>query len=153
MKSSSKEPDPPHVIPIDMTPELYRRIKEQRLKEQHPIVRPYLIEFIDWLKSLKADDVYDAFESGETVHDKYKAMPFNPIRITVAAARGLLKTSSRLRSKANEALSIETARLVLRFENPKVHQILEEFDPNEEFLKKNIEAVKVIFGLVEAPPD
>lgn len=143
----------PKTIPIDLTPELYQVIKNNMLQRQHPIVRPYLNEFIKWLKGLDALTVYDSLEKGETVREKYKEMRLNPIRITVAAARGLLKSSPILKAKAEKALSLELARLVLRFENPKVYQVLIQFDKNEEFLRRNIQATKEIFGLIEVPKD
>lgn len=145
--------NPPEVIPVDITAEVYESIKTDILKQQHPVVRPHVNEFIRWLKGLDALSVYDALEKAETVKDKYEHMRFNPIRISVAAARGLLKVSPTLRSKANKALSLEIARLVLRFENPEVSTVLKEFDPQEEFLRRNIQAVKEIFGLVEVHGD
>jgi len=138
----------PKEIPIDITPELYQKTKENILKQQHPAVRPYLLQFISWLKDLNALDVYDAIEGGETVKDKYQQMKLNPIRIAVAATRGFLKGSKSLRAKADKALSLEIARLVLRFENAPVYEVLKQFDPKEEYLRRNIQAVKEIFGLV-----
>ena len=140
--------NPPEIIAIDLTPELYQKIKTNITKKQHPVVRPHVHEFFKWLKSLDALDVYDALEKGETVKDKYEQMRFNPIRISIAAARGLLKASPRLRAKAERAFSLDLARLVLRFENQQVHQVLKEFDPGEEYLKSNIHATKEILGLI-----
>ena len=136
-----------------MSPELYRTIKTNIVKKQHPVVRPHLHEFFRWLTSLDALDVYDALEKGETVKDKYRKMRFNPIRISIAAARGLLKASQRLRAKAERAFSVDLARLVLRFENAKVHQVLKEFDADEDFLRSNVRATKEILGLVEVEKD
>jgi len=79
-------------------------------------------------------------------------MRFSPLRITIAAARGLLKTSRGLRNNFDKAVNLEIARLVLRFENAKAYQVVKQFDPNEEFLKRNIQAVKEIFGIIEVQP-
>jgi len=145
-------PEIPREIPIDMSDDLYETIKENILKKQHPVVRPHLLEFIRWLKALDALDVYDAIEKHETVKDRYEQARFVPIRISVAAARGLLKASPRLRARADVAFSIKLARLVLRFENPKVWQVLKEFDPTEEYLKDNIRDTKEILGITGAQP-
>jgi len=139
----------PEVIPIDITLETYEQMKKNILGKQHAIVRPHVFEFFKWLKGLNALDVYDALEEKKTVKDRYEEMRFNPIRISVAAARGLLKASPRLRSKAREAFNVDVARLVVRFENPPVWEVLREFDPAEQYLKSNIEAAKEMFGLVE----
>ena len=133
-----------------MTVTLYQTIKSNIVRKQHPVIRPHVNEFFRWLKSLDALSVYDALEKGETVKDRYDEMRFNPIRITVAAGRGLLKVSKSLRAKANKAINLEVARLVIRFDNPKVHQVLKMFDPEEEFLRKNIQGTKEILGLIEA---
>ena len=133
-----------------MTDDLYQTIKTNYLKRQNPIVRSHVKEFFRWLKTLDALDVYDALEKGETVKDKYDRMSFNPIRITVAAGRGLLKASKNLREKANRAIDLEIARLVIRFENPNVYQVLKQFDQEEKFLRDNIKGTKEILGLVEA---
>lgn len=142
---------PPKAIPIDMTPELYDHIKANILKKQHPVVRPHLNEFFKWLKGLDALDVYDALEKGETVKEKYEQKRFIPIRLSIAAARGLLKASPGLRAKAEKAFSLDLARLVLRFENPEVYQVLKDFDPNEEYLRENIRATKEILALGVKP--
>jgi len=152
-KEKSKEPNPPQLIPIDITYEVYQDAKNFHLKQQHPIVRPYLNEFFRWLKSLDALSVYDALEKGETVKTKYEEMKFNPIRISIAAARGLLKRNTTLRSKAQSAFSVQIARLVLRFENAGVWEVLKQFDPDEEFLRRNINAFKEIMGLIEVKED
>jgi len=110
------------------------------------------MEFIRWLKGLDALDVYDAIEKHETVKDKYEQAKFVPIRISVAAARGLLKASPRLRARADIAFSIKLARLVLRFENPQVWQVLKEFDPKEEYLQDNIRDMKEILGITGGGP-
>jgi len=152
-KEKSKEPNPPQLIAIDITFEVYQEAKNFHLKQQHPIVRPYLNEFFRWLKSLDALSVYDSLEKGETVKTKYEEMRFNPIRISIAAARGLLKRNAKLRTKAQAAFSIEIARLVLRFENAGVWEVLKQFDADEEFLRRNINAFKEILGLVEVVGD
>jgi len=144
-----KQKSVPEVVPIDISLKDYAEMKANILREQHPIVRPHIYEFFRWLKGLNALDVYDALEKKTTVKDRYEEMRFNPIRISVAAARGLLKASPRLRTKALKAFNIQVARLVVRLENPAVWEVLREFDPNEQYLRSNVEAAKEMFGLLE----
>lgn len=119
------------------------------MKKQHPLVRPYLQDFINWLKKLDPIAVYDALEKGETVKTFYDRERFSPYRMGAAAARGLLKSSKRLRARADEAFNIKVARLVMRFENQEVYDLLREFDPDESYLRSNIDDFKKILGLVE----
>ena len=148
-KPSKKPEDPPEVIAIDMTPETYEQMKKNILAKQHPVVRPHIHEFFRWLEGLDALDVFDALEQKHTVKDKYDQMGFNPIRISIAAARGILKASPNLQKKALRAFNVEVARVVLRFDNPAVWQVLKECDPKENYLRDNVDAAKEIFGLAE----
>jgi len=141
--------EPPQILEIDFTPELYAKIKVEWVKKQHPLVRPRLQDFINWLKKLDPIAVYDALEKGETVKTFYDREKFSPYRMGAAAARGLLKSSKRLRERADEAFNIKVARLVLRFENQEVYDLLKEFDPDETYLNNNINDFKKILGLVE----
>lgn len=143
------QPEPPQTLQIDFTPKLYEEIKAGLIKKQHSLVRPYLLDFINWLKKLNPIDVYDALEKGESIRTFYDRQRFSPYRIGAAAARGLLKSSKRLREKSGEAFNIQTARLVLRFENREVHDLIREFDPQETYLKTNIDDLKRILGLLE----
>jgi len=68
-----------------------------------------------------------------------------------AAVRGLLKSSKRFRERANKAFDIKVARLVLRFENREVYDLLKQFDPDESYLNNNINDLKKILGLIEEP--
>lgn len=131
-----------------MTRETYLTIKKNLIAKQHPIVRPHIQEYFRWLQSLDALDVYDAIEKGETVKDAYEKMKLNPIRISIAAARGLLKASKNLRAKAESVMNVDLARLTLRFENPKVYEVIKQFDPKEEYLQRNLQAAKEIFGVI-----
>lgn len=144
--------EPPQILEIDFTPELYQKIKLGLIKKQHALVRPHLLDFISWLRKLNPIDVYDALEKGETVKTFYDRQRLSPYRIGAAGARGLLKSSKRLREKANEAFNIQIARLVLRFENQEVYDLLREFDPKETYLRTNIDDLKTILGLLEEEP-
>lgn len=141
--------EPPKLIKIDITPERYKEIKASYLKKQHALVRPHLHDFIKWLKNLNPLDVFDCLEKNETVKTVYDQQASLPYRMAAAAARGLLKSSKRLRNRANQAFNVEVARLVLRFENREVYDLLAEFDPDETYLNGNIEGLKEILGLVE----
>jgi len=131
-----------------MTTELYQQIKQNIIAKQHPIVRPHIKEYFNWLKSLDALDVYDSIEKGETVKDAYTRTRNYPLRMSVAAARGLLKASKSLREKAEKAINVDVARLTLRFENPKVYEVIKRFDPQEEHLQKNLQSAKEILGVI-----
>lgn len=141
--------EPPKIIHIDITPERYQEIKASYLKKQHGLVRPHLLDFIKWLKDLNPLDVFDCLEKNETVKTVYDQQASVVYRMGAAAARGLLKSSRRLRNKANKAFNVEIARLVLRFENREVYDLLAEFDPDETYLKGNIRDLKEILGLEE----
>jgi len=141
-----KKPKPPLLVQIDITPQLYEQIKEETIKSQHPVVRPYIESFIDYLRRLDPLDVYEAIESGRTIKDYYDQPGNYDIKITAAAARALLKASSSLRESANKALNVKFAKLVLRFENPEVYNIIMQWG-GEEYLKKNIEDLKVVLGI------
>jgi len=141
--------EPPKIIHIDITPERYQEIKASYLKKSHGLVRPHLLDFIKWLKNLKALDVFDCLEKNETVKTVYDQQASVGYRMGCAAARGLLKVSRRLRNQANRAFDVKIARLVLRFENREVYDLLAEFDPDETYLIGNIEGLKEILGLVE----
>jgi len=131
-----------------MTPDLYQQIKHNIIAKQHPIVRPHIKEYFNWLKSLDALDVFDSIEKGETVKEAYHKTKNYPLRMSVAAARALIKASKDLRSKAEQAMNIDIARLTLRFENPQVYEVIKKFDPQEEHLKKNIQDAKEILGII-----
>jgi len=146
---ASKPEEPPQTLEIDFTPELYEQIKAEHLNKINRIVRPYFQDFIDWLKKLDPLDVYDALDKGETVKTFYDRQRLNPYRLGAAAVRGFLKASKGMRSQANQAFDLKIARLVLRFENRKVYDILQKFDPEEKYLKGNIQDLKVILGLVK----
>jgi len=148
---SRVEEEPPQSLEIDFTPKLYEQIKAEHIKKINRIIRPYFDDFMDWLKKLDPLDVYDAIERKETVKTFYDRQRLNPYRLGAAAVRGFLKSSRRLRSQATLAFDIKIARLVLRFENPAVYDILREYDPDEKYLKGNIQDLKVILGLVEKP--
>lgn len=113
------------------------------------MARPHILEYFRWLKSLDALSVFDSLEKGEGVKEAYNAYKrrFSPFRMAVAAARGLLKASQSMREDALKAVNINIARLTLRFENPAVYEVLRQFDPKEEFLKRCVEEAKEILGL------
>jgi len=113
------------------------------------LARPHILEYFRWLKSLDALSVFDSLEKGEGVKEAYNAYKrrFSPFRYAVAAARGLLKASQSMREDALKAVNINIARLTLRFENPAVYEVLRQFDPKEEFLKRCVEEAKEILGL------
>jgi len=119
------------------------------LMKQPRLVRPQLANFIEWLKKLDPIAVYDALEKGETVKTFYDREVFSPYRWGAVGARGLLKSSKRLRQRADQAFNIKVARLVLRFENQEVYDLLRQFDPDETYLNNNINDFKKILGLVE----
>jgi hypothetical protein len=148
-QASKVEEGPPQSLEIDFTPELYEQIKAEHFKKINRIVRPYFQDFIDWLKKLDPLDVYDALEKGETLKTFYDRQKLGPYRLGAAAVRGFLKASKSARSQASLAFDIKIARLVLRFENHKVYAILLKFDPEEKYLKGNIQDLKVILGLVK----
>ena len=143
--------EPPQSLEIDFTPKLYEDIKAEHLKRQSPLVRPYLIDFIEWLKKLDPISVYDALDKGETIKTFYDREVWSPYRWGAAAVRGLLKASKRFRLRANQAFDVKVARLVLRFENREVYDLLQEFDPDESYLNSNINDLKTILGLNEEP--
>lgn len=142
-------PPPPALMHVDMTRQVYEQLKRHYIEIQHPVVRPHIREFFAWLKNLKATDVYDAIENGETAMTKYKEIGLHPMRITIAAGRGVLKASKALRRKADQAINIEISRTIIRFDNPKVWKILQEYDKDEKWLQENIQDVKQILGLEE----
>jgi hypothetical protein len=141
--------EPPQSLEIDFTPELYEKIKAEHIRRQDRLVRPYLIDFIEWLKKLDPIAVYDALDKGETIKTFYDRDKWSPYRWSLVAARGLLKSSKRLRQRANLAFDVKLARLVLRFENSEVYDLLREFDPTESYLINNVNDFKKILGLVE----
>jgi len=141
--------EPPQVLEIDFSSEQYEREKANHAQKINGLVRSYFYDFVDWLKKLDPLDVYDALEKGETVKTFYDKQPLNPYRFGFAAVRGFLKASRSARIQANSAFDIRIARLVLRFENREVWDILRKFDPEETYLKGNIQDLKLILGLVK----
>jgi len=149
-QASRLEEEPPQILEIDFTLEEYEKKKAEAAKKINGIVRPYFYDFVDWLKKLDPLDVYDALEKGETVKTFFdRQRGVNPYRFGAAAVRGFLKASKSARIQANSAFDIKIARLVLRFENREVWDILRKFDPEEKYLRGNIQDLKVILGLVK----
>lgn len=149
--NDSQEPtlETPQTIEIDFPPERYEEIRNDYILKQHALVRPYIMDFFKWLTELDPIDVYGALENGETIKTFYDRQKMSPYRLGAAAARGLLKSSKSLRERADKAFSLQIARLVLRFENREVYDILKEFDPEEKYLKGNIQDLKIILGIIK----
>jgi len=98
------------------------------LKDVHPLARGYINDYFEYLQKLNPDDVIDAIEKGETVKTKYDAMPWFAERLVIAAARGFLKVAPEsIKGQARKAISQDTARVTIRFENPTVHKVIESF--------------------------
>jgi len=138
----------PEVVLVDITPEVYQKLKEDIIEDQPSVIKPHILDYFEWLKSLDPLDVYDAIETGQTVKDAYnKEKPFSPFRTSVAVARGVLRVTPWLKTRAKEAFNEEIARLTLRFENPDVWDVIQKFDQKGDYLRSNIQAAKEILGL------
>lgn len=146
MKSASTRPDPPVLVQIDITRQYYEQVKEETIRKQHPVIRPYIESFIEYLRRLNPLDVYEAIERGRTIKDFFDEPGNYDLKITTATVRALLKASSTLREKADRALNLKFAKMVLRFENPEVYNIIMEWG-GEDYLRRNIDDLKVILGV------
>lgn len=147
-KSESAKPNPPPLIQVDITPKLYEQIKRQVIEEQHALVRPYLEAFVNFLRSLDPLDVYEAIEQGHTIKNYYDQSGNYDLKITLAAARAILKASRSMREKLNKAMNPSFAKLVLRFENPEVYEIVTRWG-GDDYLEKNIRDFKKILGVIK----
>jgi predicted transcriptional regulator YheO len=136
-------------ILVDITPEYYREMKKQYMKQIPKIVRPFITQYFDWLRKLDAGEVMDWMESSETLKELYAKRTF-PERAAIAGVRGVLRISPTLKRRANEAINLDIACYTLRFENPLVWEVITAYgEKGIQKLKEAIEDFKDILKLKE----
>lgn len=139
----------PETIKIDITMETYIAAKLENLARVPKLARPFVNQYFDFLKKLEADQVLDWMEGNERLKDLYKKASFAE-RIAFAGARGLIKSSRRIKEGAEKAINWQVAAYTIRFENPEAWEVIEAFgDEGIDKLKQGIEDIKVILKLKE----
>lgn len=150
--SARLEPKIPKTITLEMTPRFYNAYKEDILKKQNPLVRSHINTYFEWLKSITPEDVVDAITKNISAQQAYQQLGANPVRLGIAAARGLLKVTPKYRTRLNEVMTLDLALLTLKFENPDTFQVITAYGENgKAFVTKWIEGAKEILGVVIPP--
>lgn len=133
-----------------MTPKLYATLKEQKLRALSPVVRSHVNTYLEWLKSIKPEEVVDAIEKGTTPQQAYKNLGLNPLRFGIAAARGFLKVAPKWQNALKEAAAVDNALLTLKYENPATFKILQQYgDRGINFLKTWIDGSLEVLGVTK----
>jgi predicted RNase H-like HicB family nuclease len=116
----------PNVLSIEMTYQFYAARKEFELKKAPAIARQGINLYFEWLKNIKPTDVVDAIEQGKTVEQARKEASI-AMRLGIASARGILKSSKDLQIKLKEIATIDLALMTLKYENPRTYQVIESY--------------------------
>jgi len=133
-----------------MTPKLYNVLKEQRLRALSPVVRGHVNTYLEWLKSIKPEEVVDAIEKGTTPQQAYKSLGLNPLRFGIAAARGFLKIAPKWGNALKEVATLDSALLTLKYENPATFKILEQYgERGTNFLRTWIDGSLEVLGVTK----
>lgn len=152
-KASPEGEGNPETITVDITPELYKALKEENLRRVPRLARSMVKQYFDFLATLKPDEVLDWMEGTDRLKDLYEKAPF-PIKVAMAPARGIIKASRRIRQDADRAINWEVAALTLRFENPACWAVVEAFgEEGIDKLKQGCEDMKQILKIKEATVD
>lgn len=151
--SGSKDNPSEDVFTIDITPKLYKIMKEASLHRVPKLARPFVKQYFDWLAKLTPDEVFDWMEGKESLKDLYEKAPF-PVKVAFAPARNIIKFSKSIRAGAEQAINWEVAAMTLRFENPGSWAVIEAFgDEGIEKLRQGVEDLKEILKMKEETTD
>jgi len=134
---------------VDISVETYLAAKEQYLGQVPPLARHPVKQYFDFLEQLTPDQVLDWMEGGERLKDLYTKANFAD-RITIAAARGLIKSVRKIKEGARQAICFDVAAYTLRFENPSAWEVIMAFgDEGLQKLKEGIKDIREILELEE----
>lgn len=107
--------------------------------------------YFEWLKNIQPEDVVDAITRNISAQQAYRELGANPMRLGIAAARGMLKAAPKYRERLNETMNPDLALLTLKFENPTTYQIIMQYgEKGKDFVAKWVEGAKEILGVI--PP-
>jgi len=109
-----------------MTYQFYAARKEYELKKIPAIARPCMNLYFEWLKNLKPTDVVDAIDQGKTVEQARRNASI-ALRMGIATARGVLKTSKNLQQQLKTVATSTNALMTLQYENPATYQLIESY--------------------------
>ena len=144
---SSSQSDVPRIIKVDITPKVYKAIKERILRRFGPRARSHAENFFEWCININPNDVIDAIEYGESLYDKYERAPLG-IRINIATARAFIKVSPRLQKQFKESLTPQLIRRIFQFENPEVYDVILQYrERGDEYIESCIKDGLRIFGI------
>jgi hypothetical protein len=153
-KSSAprRKRDPvPTVVVIEMTPKLYQATKEQYLKQLNPLARTHISTYFDWLKSIRPQDVIDAVELNKSIHQAYRQLGANPLRVGIAIVRAFLKTHPQYAKELQKAANLDLALTTLKFENPQTYAVIKRYgDRGTKIVQEWIKGALEILGAI--PP-
>ena len=137
-----------------MTPKFYNTLKTNLLKKQNPLVRGHVNTYFEWLKTIRPEEIVDAIEMGITAQQAYRQLGANPLRLSIAAARGFLKATPQYQTQLREIATPELALLTLKFENPRAYAIIQKLGKKgTEFVKQWVQGALEIFGASPKPSE
>ncbi len=137
----------PRFIKVDITPKVYKLLKERILRRFGPRARSHANDFFEWCISIDPNDVIDAIEYNESLKDKYDRAPLG-IRMSIAAARAFIKVSPRLQKQFKDSITPQFVRRIFQFENSEVYEVLTLYGPQGDlFVESCINDSFKIFGI------
>lgn len=146
-KVTSSQSDVPRIIKVDITPKVYKMIKERVLRRFGPRARSHANDFFEWCISIDPNDVIDAIEYDESLYKKYERAPLG-IRISIATARAFIKVSPRLQKQFKDSLTPQLIRRIFKFENSEVYEVILQYKKRgDEFIESCIKDGLRIFGI------
>ncbi len=144
---SSPQSEIPRFIKVDITPKVYKLLKERILRRFGPRTRSSANDFFEWCINIDPDDVIDAIEYGESLWAKYQRAPLG-IRMSIATARAFIKVSPRLQKQFKDSLTPQLIRRIFQFENPEVYEVVHMYGSRgDEFIESCINDSFKIFGI------
>ena len=144
---TSSQSDVPRIIKVDITPKVYKAIKEKVLQRFGPRTRSHANDFFEWVISINPNDVIDAIEYEESLYDKYERAPLG-LRISIATARAFIKVSPRLQKQFKDSLTPQLIRRIFQFENPEVYDVILLYrERGDEYIESCIKDSLRIFGI------
>lgn len=133
-------------VQIALTPRTYQLYKEGVLRRAGRLGRRVVEGALELLRGLRPESVLDALLSWRGLKEAVRKDI--DARISLAAARGLLKRRAELRRLLGDFLKVDNVLLVLQFENPEVYKVIEGSPRGRMWLEERcLKELKELLGL------
>lgn len=109
-----------------MTYQFYAARRDFELKKVPAVAKRCVSIYFEWLKNLKPTDVVDAIEQGKTI-DQARREASIAMRLGIATARGILKSSKNLQQQLKQVATPDLALMTLQYENPATFKVIESY--------------------------